>query len=148
MRSCRWSCRLAPTPGLSSTTGIPNFVSCSAGPMPDSIMRCGEPIAPAARMTSPWERRRAGSAALPPSPPDGPFAGKRETLNQTASFQPQIPSMQHRLEEAARRRPAAPALLVDVKVADALIVAGVEIVDCGNAVLDRSVAKRLEGFPV
>src|SRR5690349_24011890 len=56
--------------------------------------------------------------------------------------------MQHRLEESARRRPASSAFLVDVKIADALVVAGVEV-DCGRyAVLDRGVAEGIENVPM
>ncbi len=51
-----WSERLAPTPGLSATTRMPCSMSCSAGPMPDSRSRCGLPIAPADRITSPSAR--------------------------------------------------------------------------------------------
>ena len=50
--AARWSCRLAPTFGEAATTGTPTLVSWSGSPMPDSISRCGEPIAPAERMTS------------------------------------------------------------------------------------------------
>ena len=55
--------------------------------------------------------------------------------------------MQHRLEKSARRRPSPAALLVDVKIADALVVAGVEILDGRDAVLVRCRAERVENFP-
>ena len=42
MRSCRWSCRLAPTPGRSRWTGIPRGPSSAAGPMPDNCSSCGD----------------------------------------------------------------------------------------------------------
>ena len=47
-----WSCRFPPTPGRSTATGTPTSPRWSAGPIPDSIKSCGEPIAPAARITS------------------------------------------------------------------------------------------------
>ncbi|MNV57297.1 hypothetical protein D3C71_1496220 [compost metagenome] len=53
VRICRWSCRLAPTPGRSLTTGMPCFCSSAAGPMPDSCSSCGELMAPAQTSTSP-----------------------------------------------------------------------------------------------
>src|SRR5216683_1623874 len=46
-----------PTPGSACTTGTPIFPRCSGSPTPDSCRMCGEPIAPADRITS-----RAASA--------------------------------------------------------------------------------------
>ena len=42
-----WSLRFCPTPGISLITGIACVFNRSAGPIPDSISICGEPIAPA-----------------------------------------------------------------------------------------------------
>ena len=50
-----------------------------------------------------------------------------QPVDQHVRFEPQVGPLQRRLQKAARRRPAPPALLVDVEIADALIVAGVEI---------------------
>jgi hypothetical protein len=47
-----WSWRCWPTPGRSRSTFTPAAFSTSAGPMPDSMSICGEPIAPPERMTS------------------------------------------------------------------------------------------------
>ena len=47
-----WSCRLRPTPGRSSFGSMPTERRWSAGPMPETIMSCGELMAPPERMTS------------------------------------------------------------------------------------------------
>ena len=46
-----WSWRLCPTPGRSVTTSMPRAASSSAGPMPDSMSRCGVRSVPAHRTT-------------------------------------------------------------------------------------------------
>src|SRR5690606_23675914 len=67
-----------------------------------------------------------GDAARPPRfHPDA--------LDQGAGYDGQIGPAQGRAEKAARRAPAAAALLVDVEIAAAFIIAGVEIVAAGNA---------------
>ena len=43
----RWSWRFCPTPGTSATTSIPCSRRWFAGPMPDTINNCGDPIVPA-----------------------------------------------------------------------------------------------------
>src|SRR5690349_23179797 len=48
-------------------------------------------------------------------------------VDQYVGFQPQIGPREYRLQEAARRRPAPAALLVDMEIANALIVARVEV---------------------
>ncbi len=58
-----WSCRFAPTPGESTTGAMPCSLRWSAGPMPDSIRRCGELNTPPARITS----RAARSSCVRPS---------------------------------------------------------------------------------
>src|SRR5215510_8291804 len=57
MRTWRWSCRSAPTPGMSATTSMPRDCSRPAGPTPESCRSCGELNAPPAMMTSPAPRR-------------------------------------------------------------------------------------------
>src|SRR5580698_546193 len=118
-------------PGRSSTTGMPSSCNCCAGPTPDSIMICGEPIEPAARMTSP---RHRAVRAWPP-------------CDQAAGFQPQVGALEHRLEEGAGRRPAPAALLVDVEGTDALVVAAVEVGDGFDAGLFGGGTEGIEQVP-
>ena len=84
-------------PGLSSATSMPSADRSAARPMPDSIMICGEPSAPAAMTTSPrhfatrtapsWRKRTPLARLLVNSKP----------LDQAAGFQPQILAAKHRL---------------------------------------------------
>jgi hypothetical protein len=62
-------------------------------------------------------------------------------------LKPQIGALQGWLEEAARRRPAAAALLIDMKIADALVVAGVEIRNFSNPHLLGRIADGIENGP-
>ena len=59
----------------------------------------------------------------------------------------QIGPTQHRLEKAARRRPATTIFLVDLKIRNAFIIPHVEIVDFGNAALRRCIHERIQDFP-
>ncbi|MEH2516202.1 hypothetical protein V1279_001775 [Bradyrhizobium sp. AZCC 1610] len=68
-------------------------------------------------------------------------------VDQHMLFQPQVIAVQHRLEKAARRRPAAAALLVDVEIAHPFIVAGVEIRNAPDAHFLGGVADRVENGP-
>ena len=89
----------------------------------------------------------ATSAVLAPAHADGTLAGKLDALDQTTGLEPQVRPIEHRLEEAARGRPAPPEFLVDVEIARALVVAGVEIVDRLDAGLGGGLAKLLEQVP-
>ena len=51
-RACRWSCRFFPTPGRSQIGSIPFAFNSCASPMPESMRICGEPMAPALKITS------------------------------------------------------------------------------------------------
>ena len=86
-------------------------------------------------------------AALHEAHADGAAVLDDQAVDQHVLFQPQIGAVQYRLQEAARRRPAAAALLVDVEIADALIVAGVEIGDAPDTHLFGGVADRVEDRP-
>ncbi len=70
-----------------------------------------------------------------------------EAVDQHVLFEAQIGALQRGLQEASCRRPAASALLVNVEIADALIVAGVEIRNFPNSHLFRRVADRVKDGP-
>jgi hypothetical protein len=90
---------------------------------------------------------RALNAILLPAHAGGALAIKQQTFDQTAGFQPQILPAQDRFKEPARRRPAPPALLVDVEIAGARVVAGVEVLHRRNAVLRRRLAPDVDDIP-
>ncbi len=89
-----------------------------------------------------------GLAVLPPAHADGALAGKLDTLGEAAGFQPQVFPVEHRLEEAARRRPAPAALLVDVERARALVVTGIEVGDALDARLLGGRTEIVEDWPM
>src|ERR1700734_3870288 len=84
----------------------------------------------------------AARAALPSvlAPPHagGAQSVEREAGDEASGFKAQIGARQHRLEKAGRRRPPSPALLVDVEIAGAFVVACVEIGDRLDAPLRRT----------
>src|SRR5262249_46273817 len=91
--------------------------------------------------------RGSRRAVLPPVHARRAWAVKRDPFHQAVGLEPQIGAVEHGLEKTARRRPAAPALLVDVEDATALVVAGVEIGDALDAGLFRRRAERIEDVP-
>src|SRR5258707_11393329 len=70
-----------------------------------------------------------------------------QRLDETPGFELKVFSVQHGLEKTARGRPAAAAFLVDVEVANPLVVAGIEILDCRDAILVRRGTERVKNFP-
>ena len=74
--------------------------------MPESCRICGEPTAPAERITSPRGARLDDLAVLPELHADRAPAVEQHLLDQRAGLEPQVRPLQHRLQEAARRRPA------------------------------------------
>src|SRR4051794_5252972 len=90
----------------------------------------------------------ARSAILAPAHAGRAPVDHVDAFDQASGFEPQVLPVQHRLEEAARRGPAPPARLIDVKIGRALIVAAIEIVDRLDAVLLRRLAERIEQFPL
>src|ERR1700757_4833005 len=115
---------------------MPRRCNSPAPPTPESWRIWTEPIEPAARITSPRARadrlpplcrprppapRRPPRAAFfPPAPPRRARPVDRDLFHQTVGFEPQIGALEHGFEKPARRRPAPPALLVDVEDATAL----------------------------
>src|SRR5512133_2370023 len=77
----------------------------------------------------------------------GPPLLDDQAIDQHVLFETQIGTLQRGLQEAARCRPAASALLVDMEIADALIVAGVEIRNFWNAHLFRGLADGVQDHP-
>src|ERR1700754_4450341 len=70
-----------------------------------------------------------------------------EAIDQHVLFKTQIGAAQYGFQKSARRRPASAALLVDMKIADALIIAGVEIRNFANPHFHRCVCHGVENFP-
>src|SRR4029077_13978653 len=70
-----------------------------------------------------------------------------QAIDQHVRFETQIGAIKRGLEEAARRRPAASALLVDVKIADPFIVARVEIRNLANSHLFGRFSDRVQNRP-
>jgi len=79
--------------------------------------------------------------------PGGAPAVELEALDQAAGLQPQVGPPERRLQESARRRPAPAALLVDVEITRAFVVAGVEIVDRLDAALLGGDAEGFQEVP-
>ncbi len=115
--------------------------------MPERCSTWIDPIEPAHRITSPLARASTGFAALHENDAGGAAILDDQAVDQHVFFQPQIGALQGGLEETARRRPAAAALLVDVEIADTLIVAGVEIRDPPDPHLFGGVADRVQDRP-
>ena len=93
-------------------------------------------------------RPHFGGVLPAPEPhPAGPPVLDHDTLHQDVRQKPQVGAMQHRFQEAARRGPATPSLLVDVKIAGALVVAAVEVGDRGNAEFARCGPDGIEHRP-
>ena len=90
---------------------------------------------------------RLAARRLAPPHRDGATALELEAGDEASGFEPQVGARQSRLEKAARRRPPPAALLVDVEIARALVVAGVEIADRLDARLGGGGAKRIEQRP-
>ena len=115
--------------------------------MPDSSMICGEPIAAGSEDDLAAAARGSQLAAAPPTHAGGTAAIEHDGFDQATGLKPQIAAMERRLEEGARRRPAPAALLVDVKGAAALVVAGVEVRHRFDAGLLGGRAERVEQVP-
>ena len=146
-RSCRWSCRLPPTPESSCRTVMPSCCRTSPGPMPESWSSRGVPIAPAARTTS----RRAVAICSWPSAAEAD-AGAAPCIEhepaclrtgQHGQVRPAAGGTQERLGGG----PADAAPLGHLEVAAALVVAPVEVVGLGDAALLGRVAKGVEDLP-
>ena len=152
-RICRWSCRLAPTPGRSRTTAMPCCVQQPPG-------RCRRAAGSAAcrccRRTGSLRARRAPSTSsvAVSRPSRRCSAGRRRPrLEQQPRHLRAGPQLEVRAavaggpQEGLGGVPAPAALLVDLEVADALVVAAVEVLDVRNAGLLRGLRERVEDVP-
>ena len=107
----------------------------------------------ARRPRPPQDHLAGGTRAMRRSPScdegdaGGAPAVEDDPLDMHAGFEPQVGAVQDRLEEAARRAPAPAALLVDLEVGGALVVAGVEVVDLRDAGRRGGLADRVEDVP-
>ena len=79
-------------------------VSSAAGPIPDNISRCGEPIAPGGK--DHFARQRASRNAVLPQRTPVARCRRTDALDQAPGFERQILAAEHRFQESARRRPA------------------------------------------
>src|SRR5262245_41698377 len=69
-------------------------------------------------------------------------------FDKAAGFEPEVRPVQDRLQESACGRPASAAFLVHVKIANAFVIAGIEILDRRDSVLVCCSAERVENLPV
>src|SRR5262245_11745015 len=83
---------------------------------------------------------------LPPDSGDAP-ARPLQSFDKATGLKLKVLPMQNRLEESTRGRPTPAALLIDVEVADAFVVAGVEVIDGGNAVLVCGLPEGVQDLP-
>src|SRR3990167_321785 len=112
---------------------MPCRCKSAAGPMPESCKICGEPMLPALRMTSPV------AEALTISPPTHtctPLQLKLPHLRRGPEFKIG-PIHAGGTQKSLRRAPAPALFLIDLKITDALVGAGVEVVGRRNAGLLR-----------
>ena len=98
-------------------------------------------------MTSPRQRAERVSPLCRQRTPTARRPSKMHALNQTTGFEPDVATLERRLEKSARRRPAPPPLLVDVEGAATLVVAGVEVLNRFDAGLRRGGAERVKQIP-
>ncbi len=86
-------------------------------------------------------------ATLAEAHPDGAPLLDNQAIGQHVRLKTQIGTVQGGLQETPCRRPAASALLVDVEIADAFIVAGIEIRNFPDSHFFRRFADRVEHCP-
>ena len=97
---------------------MPRSSRSRPGPMPESSSSCAEPIEPAERMTSPFAARGLARAVLAPGHAGRAPAVELDALGEASGLDPQVRPAHHGLQKSARRRPAPPAPLVDVEIAE------------------------------
>ena len=136
-----------PRPGARGPAARRVRAAAAPWPMPESCSSWGEPMAPPARITS----RRAVTLASPASSrrstPVARRPSRRTAQGLGVGQDPQVRALQDRAQEGLGRGPAHAALLVDLEVAAALVVAAVEVIGLGDAGLGRRVAEGVEDLP-
>ena len=122
--------------------------SSAPGPMPESCRSCGVPIAPAASTTSRAARPRARLAARPTSTPRTPARRRARAAAGSTCAPVQTCRLRapRRPQEGLGRVPAHAAALVDLEVADAFVVAAVEVVGW-DAGLGAAAGEGVEDVP-
>ena len=127
---------------------MPCACSRGPGPMPESCRICGEPMAPAARMTSRRAESRSPRHQLYPRRARPPVARlDRDAPHLGAGPHGQVRPVHDRPQVRLGAAPAPAAALVHLEVGVAEVVAPVELGDLGNAALLGRVAPRVEDLP-
>src|SRR5450631_3389561 len=85
---------------------------------------------------------------LPISDARGTLPVEQHPLDQNPCFKTQVGAMQHWLQEATRCRPAEATLLIDVEVANAGVVPGIEVRRHWDTHFDGSLRHAVEDIPV
>ena len=147
MRICRWSCRFCPTPGLSSTTSNSKVAQVVRGADAGEHQKLRRTDRASREDHLALRLRAPRLAILPPNHAGGAAAIECDALGEASGLDAQVRAVHHRLEKAARRRPAAAHALVDVEICRAFIVAAIEVVDLLDAILRRGLAERVEQIP-
>src|SRR6266851_4261892 len=86
-------------------------------------------------------------AALNETHADGAAPLDDQAIGQHILLETQIGTLQCGFQKTSRRRPAASALLVDMEITDALIVAGIEIRNFPDTDFFRGIADRVQDGP-
>ena len=131
---------------------MPCSRSSDAGPTPESCSSCGVPMEPEARMTSRvalTSTRSPSRISVAPAQRKAPFASRASCSLSVERVGPhrEIGARTHRLQEGLGRAHAEAAALIHVEVADAGVVAGVEVVDARKAGLLRRPPRTHRGCP-
>ncbi len=147
-RSCRWSCRLPPTPGSSCRTVMPELLQDVAGADAGQLEQQGRSRSrpprgppPAARSRSAPGRRRRNPTPVQRAPIEHEPACLR--TGQHAQVRPAAGGTQERLGGG----PADAAPLGHLEIAAALVVAPVEVVGLGDAALLGARRETRRGSP-
>ena len=152
-RICRWSCRFSPTPGKlvrhgdampcqqrrrTDTRELQQLRRADCAGRQHHRASCAQRLhaAVVAAALDAGRRQRAVTASL-----------EQHALHHRAGAHLQVAPALHRPQEGLAGIPAHAALLVDLEVADAFVVAAVEVIGGRDAGLLRGERKGVEQFP-